>query len=268
MARNLVLDFDSILDVALKGLRRSSVFMGFGINAVSDSNNASYQLSNITQIQIIPDNVPPAVLKHFKEEFKIWIVAGALREITESFNLFLDELHRACSTVYAIRRKIDMEETDKRQANFAKEGLSKKLDQLERNYQVTPKRKAFLLLLNRARNCLTHRNGRVGPEDIKGETNFTVQWGGLDIFVEEPNGNKIYFSQMPEEGILLESGGTVKAQFVERHRTFDNGEMLFLSPRDLAEISWFYEREARFIAASGLAYARANGAIIMDSYKT
>lgn len=45
---------------------------------------------------------------------------------------------------------------------------------------------------------------------------------------------------IPEGGLLLEDGGSVNAQIVERSRSFDDGAMLSLSPHDLAEINWFY----------------------------
>ncbi|MEP4034912.1 hypothetical protein [Pseudophaeobacter sp.] len=97
MKNKINLDFGAILEIALKGVRRSSVFMGLGVNAARDPENKDYQLSGITQIQLVPENVPKEAVEHFKKEFQIWIVAGALREATEAFALFLDELHRACS---------------------------------------------------------------------------------------------------------------------------------------------------------------------------
>ena len=72
---------------------------------------------------------------------------------------------------------------------------------------------------------------------------------------------------IPEGGLLLEDGGSVNAQIVERNRSFDDGAMLSLSPHDLAEINWFYANEARAILATGLAYAQANGVVVPDSNK-
>lgn len=267
MANEIALDFNGILEIALKGLRRSAVFMGLGVNAANDPNNSAYQLTSLTQIQILPDNVTPETLQHFKDEFKVWIQAGALREATESFALFLDELHRACSIVHAVNNQVSTEELAEKQANFSKEGVPNKINMLEQRYNVTSAGKAYLLLLNRARNCLTHRNGHVGPEDLKGESHFTVQWRGLDVFIQEPNGQKTMMDAIPEGGLLLEEGGSVNVQIVERNRSFKDGAMLSLSPRDLAEINWFYANEARAILTTGLAYAQANGVVVKDSKK-
>ncbi|MDF1855925.1 hypothetical protein [Pseudooceanicola sp.] len=262
MANEYNLDFDGILEIALKGVRRSSVFMGLGVNAALDPSNSNYQLSHITRIQVIPDDAPQEALEHFKEEFKIWIEACALREATESFALFLDELHRACSVIHAVKGNGSMEEVSEKQSKFAKEGLPNKLNILEQRFGVTSAHSGNLSLINRARNCLTHRKGLVGLEDIRDQPKFTVAWRGLDLFVEEPDGTKSDLGEIPEGGLLLENGGFVGVEFVERSRTFDLGTMLSLSPRDLAEICWFLAKEAKTITNSAISYAQANGVVM------
>jgi hypothetical protein len=267
MANEITIDFDGVLEVALKGIRRSSVFLGLGVNAATDRENRAYQLSSLTQIQIVPEYVSPETVQHFKDEFKVWIEAAALREATESFALFVDELHRKCSIIYAVRNAIGMNELVDKQNRFAREGVPNKLNLLDQTYGVKAAGKDYLLLLNKARNCLAHRGGRVGPEDINEEAAFSVAWRGLDIFVEEPNGKRAYLLDIPEDGLWLENGGIVKAQFVERRRSFGLGAVLELSPRDLAEICWFYADEARAIVVSAVEYAKANGVIVRDSKK-
>lgn len=259
MANTINLDFDSILEIALKGVRRSSVFMGLGVNAAMDPNNNSYQLTDTSQIQLVSDDVPQETVEHFKTEFKIWIEACALREAIEAFALFLDETHRACSIIFAVKDRTPMDQFAEKQGKFAKQGVPNKLNNLEQRYKVTSAHKDNLVQIYRARNCLAHRNGRVGPEDIKDKEQFTVAWQGLDLFVEEPDGTKSDLYQIPEGGLLLENGGVVKAQLVERSRSFSSGEILSLSSRDLAEICWFLTNEARAITKTALEYAEENG---------
>jgi hypothetical protein len=86
MTQRISLDLDELFDIALKGIRRAAVFMGLGVNAAIDQNFRSYQLTALTQIQLVPDDVPPETLAHFKEEFRIWIEAGGFRELADNSN--------------------------------------------------------------------------------------------------------------------------------------------------------------------------------------
>jgi hypothetical protein len=95
----------------------------------------------------------------------------------------------------------------------------------------------------------------VGIEDLRDNVEFSVKWLGLDMFIEEPNGTRHPFSEAPPDGLYLPEGGTVYAQFVERVRTFKLGRKLIFSTRDLAEVCWFYEREARSIIQSVMDFA-------------
>lgn len=60
----LEINFDKILEVALRVVRRASVFMGFGVNAAQNPHFNNYQLTQITKIQLVSANVTPETLKH------------------------------------------------------------------------------------------------------------------------------------------------------------------------------------------------------------
>ena len=92
------IDFGKILEVALKGVGRATVFLGFGVNAALDTNFNKYQLTDIAQIQLLPQEVDVQALSHFKDEFKTWLVGNGLRELIETFSVFLERLHEACFT--------------------------------------------------------------------------------------------------------------------------------------------------------------------------
>lgn len=79
MAQAIPLDFDRIHEVALKGIRRAAVFMGLGVNAARDIGYRAYELTDLTQIQIVPSGANDQQVKQFKQEFEIWIIANGLR---------------------------------------------------------------------------------------------------------------------------------------------------------------------------------------------
>lgn len=255
----ITLDFDKLLEVALKGVRRASIFMGFGVNAALDENFKSFQLAHITNIQLVPDNVPPETIIHFKEEFRIWIEAAGLRELAETFAAYLDALHRSCLIVQAVQTKTAPPEIEDKQATFAREGLPNKLNILRQRFAVEPKHPIYLVSISRARNCLAHRRGIVGVEDLRDDKELKVMWLGMDFFAETPKGQKHYLNEIPKEGVLLPDGGTVKMQFVERKRSFPLKAKINFSTRDLAEICWFYENEARTLLAAAVAFTENSG---------
>ena len=85
MPSEIEIDLDKILDVALRGVRRASMFMGFGVNAALSPEMRNYQLSDITRIKILPDNISDDSLEKAKNEFRLWIEANGFRELIETF---------------------------------------------------------------------------------------------------------------------------------------------------------------------------------------
>ena len=244
------INFDHILDIAVRGMRRASVFMGLGVNAAMDNDFTNYQLTHLTKIQLVP-NVEPEAISHFKDEFKIWIEANGFRELVEAFSKYLDELHKACLLIAKGKWE--------QQRNFELQGFPNKLNLLQAGFSVGPKHAEYLKSLNRARNCLTHRRGLVGQEDLTDGGPLSVLWLGMDIFVETPNGEKHMLNTIPEGGVFLPDGGSVKVQMVERERTFAFGTQVKFSTLDLAEICLFFDRESRLSLTSAIEFAKNSG---------
>lgn len=249
------INLDNILDVAVRGVRRATVFMGLGVNAALDAEFTNYQLTHLTNIQLVP-NVAQEAVSHFKDEFKIWIEANGFRELVETFSKYLDALHQACLVIK--KGKEDQQKT------FEQQGFPNKLNLLSTSFSVCPKHIDYLKSLNKARNCFTHRQGIVGQEDVTAGDSLSVLWLGMDLFVETPTGEKHMLNVIPEGGLLLPDGGSVKMQMMERERTFAIGTQVKFSTRDLAEICWFFDREARSALASAVEFAKKSGVTVNE----
>lgn len=255
-------DLDKILDVAHRGVRRASVFMGLGVNAALDAEFKEYQLTRITKLQLVPDTVDSETIGHFKEEFKTWVEGNGLRELIETFSVFLDRIYDAALLIDISKDKVNMAALAAKQDSFNREGFPNKLKILRSKFSVGPKHADYIVSINKARNCLTHRRGIVGKEDVDESDKLRVAWLGMDIFAETPNGERHSLMEIPPEGLLLPDGGTVCVQFIERQRLFDQGTPLHLSTRDLAEICWFFQRESETTKQSVVEHAKANGMIV------
>jgi hypothetical protein len=260
------IDLDQVLQIALTGVKRASVFMGLGVNAAINDDFNKYQLSEITSIQLIPDDLSEETVKHFKEEFRLWVEAGGFRELVDTFINYLDSIYESCLLMKTTQERSLLAKLSKRNLDYRKNGLPNKFKELSEFFGVVPFKESYLLSLNRARNCLTHRRGIVGEDDfLHGDSEFTIKWLGLDLFIQEPDGKKHFLYGKQQEGLVLKNGGDVMLGFIERIRTFSRGDKLIFSTRDLAEICWYYEYESKKLLESVICFANTLGIQIKNN---
>ncbi len=98
-----------------------------------------------------------------------------------------------------------------------------------------------VLSINRARNCLEHRHGFVGPQDCgDGVDELLLDWVGPDI-TDGPNGQTVI------PGELVES---LHVNFrTKRRKVFERDMLITLSPREYVEICWTVKAYAEEIQA-------------------
>jgi hypothetical protein len=70
--------------------------LGLGVNSARDPKFSDYELTKIAQIQLVSAKADPQVVSGYKNVFGEWIIACGLRELTETFAIFLDGVHRSC----------------------------------------------------------------------------------------------------------------------------------------------------------------------------
>lgn len=238
--------------------------MGLGVNAALDAEFKQYQLTHITKLQLTSDAIDEKTIDHFKQEFKTWIEGNGLRELIETYSVFLDRIHYAALLIDA-KANDDTAALITKGDSFNREGLSKKLSILRSKFSIGPMHADYIVSINRARNCLTHRRGILGKEDVDESGKLRVAWLGMDVFAETPTGERHSLMEIPPSGLHLSEGGTVCFQFIEREKLFYPGTPLRLSTRDLAEICWFFQREANTTIQSLVEYAKTNGVAVKGS---
>ena len=255
-----LIDLDAILETANLGVRRTAVFLGLGINAANDDALQDYQLTKLTQIQLVPSNASKEAVGEYKAEFARWLMACGLRELVETFSVFLDQMHAACLTFAVHQRQIPAEQEKEYGKAFVWKGLRDKLQLLESRFRITTTGAGYISDANKARNCFTHRRGIVGPEDCETSHSMTIRWPGMDLYIETPTGDTISLDPpFPEEGILVEGGGKVMLRRTERVRCFGLGEIVSFAPKDLAEICLLFNLASGEIMRECIAYAKSIG---------
>jgi len=266
-----VIDFDAIGDIGLKGIRRAAVFMGLGLNAACDPNFKNYQLSKIQNvdtninINFIPSNVSDRTLAHFKDNFATWIIANGLREVVENFAVFLDAIFRVCQMIAVRKQNFEPSVAEKLDNEFRYSGLARKLASLADRFNVAVRYPHYIISINQARNCLTHRLGRVGTEDCNGGQALEVKWLGMNIEVEFESGKVVPLNDI--RGVVLPEPGTVRLRFVERQKVVPLGSVLKFEMYDLAEICNFMLDSIRQINGSAVDFARDAGVEIQEKMK-
>lgn len=262
--QTVTIDFDKIADIGLKGVRRAAVFMGLGLNAAHDPAFKSYRLSSVQNIEpgairmeLIPSNVNDETLSHFKSEFGVWVIRNGLREVIERFAVFLDAVHDACQWIAVNKQKLQPTDAEKLDKSFRFEGIEDKLHDLEVRFGVEPNHPEYIVSINQARNCLTHRLGKVGVEDCKDGQDFQVKWLGMEFQIELESGKIL--SGTEAIGVMLPESGTAQLKIVERCKSFPLGSFVHLEMHELAEICNFFLHSIRAISASALEYAKRLG---------
>lgn len=224
-------------DIAYRGVRRAAAFVGLGVNVARDSQFKKYQLSDYSAIRVMPDALDDKSIAHIKEEFEKWVILNGVRELVESFGLFLDKVHTACLLMATHKKQMITEDAEKFGPAFEWKGVEDKLSTLRTRFGVTSDKEKYFGSINQARNCITHRKGKVGTEDLRGEKTFRLIWWGFDIYAETPSGEKhSLMPPMPGEGIYLKEGGNIMLHVKDRIIEYKPGDVVALSPNDLGEI--------------------------------
>ena len=265
----VLIDFDRVTDIGLQGIRRAAVFMGLGLNAANDPAFNRYQLSSIQdvptktiRIELIPSNVSDDTLRHFKTEFAVWVIGNGFREVIERFAVFLDGIHHTCQVIACGKQKLDVMTAGKFDNIFRSKGVSYKLRNLSERFNVKPRYPDYIVSINQARNCLTHRLGIVGLRDCNLDQALEVKWLGMDFQIRLESGKIL--SEREIFGLTLPEPGTAQLKFVERSKSFPLREIVKFEMYELAEICTFMLNSVRDITTSAVEYARSVGVQFQD----
>lgn len=237
------INFDEVLEPAIVGVNRALVFMGLGVNAASDPTVVNYRLAEVPHIDLIPQ-VTDRQLAEFKREFGVWIVGNGLRELIETWDVFLDRLYlvslrseqwqglrggeAAPPAHYAKRFRV-----------FAKRGTADKLALLGKEFGIALEFEPEIESIKKARNCLTHRLGVVGTEDVNSPGGLAVRWRAPELFGCHEDGSE-FVPSLDVFPIEFPTGSPVKLRHGERQKIVASGSRLQLSAADLKEICYTF----------------------------
>lgn len=166
-----------------------------------------------------------------------WLVGCALRDAVEAIQLFLDEMHVICFQYKAGPGRKELVETlrrelDPQQHRFHRKGLPEKMKAIQTCFSdmLTTAYDEEVRSLGRARNCVVHRGGVVGPAD---QPPLVVRWRYMKLFADGPTGRREV--QLRE---MRDSGEELSLQVGPVKRSFGVGEHITFSACEFSEIAY------------------------------
>ena len=233
---------DNILNIALIGVRRAAVFGAMGTN-YTRSNNINHKFPTEVLFQFVPDAICDSDKTHLIEEYEKWIILCAMRELIETYCVFLDEIYSICCRIEFNKSKV--QECDRRIEAYKKRGIAEKIDVLKSDFSIENPMGKYLKSIYRARNCYSHRSGIISEIDLNQDGYFELLWWSPELFIESNDGKEyILPNPFPKEGIVIENGGTIFVRFIDKIKRYKKGEYLKLSISDLSEMCFLLKHSA------------------------
>ena len=228
----ITFNLDHVLEILRKGIRRADVFMGIGLNAAAHDPPISHLLApeGLHNIRLVKEELTDPEKAHVAAEFGKWVRTNGLRELIETFSIFL---HRLYMPVFVMRRGRGLNsEKILNPSRFEQLGIADQATEFDKAVPVNERDIRVLSSLNQARNCFAHRQGRVGERDVDAETGlFYVRWTAFQFEIAEPDGTVV--SEEAIFGRVFENGGMMQLRVVEREKTFKLNDELVLEKQEL-----------------------------------
>lgn len=252
------INFDKVLEKGLTGIRRSYVFMGLGVNSAEDDKLCNYQLTPLTNLQLLQDGLDESTVKNFKDNYKEWVLNTAFRDALEVFHIFSEELFVCLIVIKKKAASLGVVKEDIKR--FEKLPFPSKMEFLKSQFSVKPEFINHIKSINKTRNCLAHRGWVVSPMDYnnKPKSALVLSWRGINMVLTDTEGERE--SSMSElVGIVTKHETQVGLRFTDRSKEFSAGQVITLEPKELAEILWYWTMEMKKLIDLSVEYAKSKG---------
>jgi hypothetical protein len=257
-----VINVDAIANTAFVGINRVWLFLGLGVNAANNAERSDLEIPDASYLRLLPDDLPETTLAEAKAEFGTWIVSNGLREAIDTFDVFLGQVEAAALTIeswkVASGHEVDMAPYNERATKFSRFGTAKRLESLASDFAIAADYGGDIVSVRRARNCLTHRLGLVGPEDIGRHGFLTVRWHAIELYGVNQDGSE-FVPSLDALPIKFPESSPVNMRHAPRERRFGLGERLILSPSELKQICYTFRLAVEQVRSAFVTYAESMG---------
>ena len=167
-----------------------------------------------------------------KSKFQEWCLRNSFRDSVETIIVFLEECHLVCALLDSRENcRINVEDynqiVSEKQKRFHKLNFPDKIEFLRKIFSISSSLEEHVLSLNKVRNCLVHRSGIVGQQDLNADNELIAKFREIQFIALTPdktNERVITGPTIMNEGEHL----AVRSQDCEKH--FGLGQKIDFTP--------------------------------------
>lgn len=232
-------------------LQKSIDLVSFGLQAAENLKINSLIIPG-ARFHLTPARNKTMEVEEARAEFRVWVLGNGLRDCVNAIGPSL-EWARKTSFIWTREGEVSVNEdgTLHLSAQFSgkewneqlvREGaefefwpLRKKIGFLNESYGLKiPEVTDLILSISYARNCLTHRRGVVGPEDIRDDSTkkFVVHWKEMQLTAHGDEGSRIL--DPPAE---VEGGEQISFGYSDASKEFELGERIEFTPQEFVQLA-------------------------------
>jgi hypothetical protein len=168
-----------------------------------------------------------------------WLFTSAFRDAIEHVAAFFEAIREAdallsLSGTSSFTHDQFVEAVVAPAATFDRRFFPQKIEYLRQKDLMPPVFDPHLLSINNARNCLVHRRGVVGAQDVDGAGAMRVSWRRPTIFSRSPGGA----TRPVRIGDTVEAGTELLSEVVPVEKVFSIGEPVHFGGEDIMGIWW------------------------------
>lgn len=236
------IDLNGIGGRIANDLKRRILYVAAGLYNIDHVDPETLELPINIKIQINQDH--PISKEEAVDGYREWILSNGFRDVIECISGALEPAHNVLSlwelTSFASHHAaFPVSEwqrvVTKGEKDFHQYGFPTKIEHITDHHGVKldPQKVAYVLSINKARNCLVHRGGIVGQKDVRSGGVLKVSWLTISLTLQTESG------EVPVKvGQTIKEGGTLTLKISDAEKVFSLGEQVKFTAEEFAEICW------------------------------
>ncbi|MFA4973483.1 MAG: hypothetical protein WC683_12765 [bacterium] len=227
------INVDSLVGNLQVNLQHLFDLVHFSNVASSSAQEAEYNASSFFQC-FMPAQNQRLGFAEVKAKFAQWCMITSFEDAINYIHHLLDEAFTVCEIlksrqVDSLSTRLFMRILNKLRPDFHTFGLPKKLERLRDGYGVNSAMEEHILSFNRVRNCLVHRLGIVGAQDVRAGSTLVAKFRQMQFVATNPTQDQEIIIDGP---ITLYDGWTIGVRFIDDQKEFRLGERIIFTEKE------------------------------------
>ena len=208
-------------------------FIAFSLNCGENPALRDFSIATPIKFGIAEHDAKDGVVVNLlKSDYITWIAAVSFGQLADLLSLYLDDVYILLGMYGLVGGKRTNVLKDYR--NFRMKSLNEKIKVLEDVYSLGSLYADVIASMTKIRNCIIHRHGIVGSDDLNEPGKATLRWKGAVLTTAGTKSGKV--SPEHRGPVLTEKGDTLFIEVVMKEKSFQIGKQVILNPQEIGEI--------------------------------